>query len=336
MSATVPAARTIVRQFDVATGLAVRARTWLDAAELANWCGGNGETLVPAYQPEQTVPAGGTRVFRYRVTPPGRAVRRVWVLYLEGNSAISIVGNVGPSVDYITDSGGTWVRYVEDLTAKSTALQEISLTITNAASSASLEVNSIACFEDPRIVLDKDATDLGVELTSVAVREPLQENPHTSMGGIAQALAGEQRRQYFNIARPDNTTDAWGTASGAFGILLDAVPVLARKLYPASTTGDVRFAALCKASDVTTSGEIRITNNATANTVTIVVTNPGTTFTWYTIDFASDILCEDLTEATGWPSGALLTAASKTLDIDFRRSGGAGTFYVATIAAIEY
>jgi hypothetical protein len=336
VTATVPAARGIVQREDIVSGVAVRARTWLDAAELANWSSGNGEVLVPAYSPEQSVPAGSTRVFRYRITPPGRAVRRVWVLYLEGNSAITIDGNVGPSADYITDSGGTWVRYVEDLTAKSSALQEISLSIANAASSASLEVKSIACFEDPRIVLDKDATDLGVELTSVAVREPIQENLYTSMGGIAAALGAEQRRQYFNVARPDNTTDAWSTTSGTFSIMLDEVPILARKLLPADTTGNVRFAAYCSASDATTDGEIRITNNATGNTVTLTVTDPGTTFAWFTIDFPTDILCEDLSEATGWPDGALLTTVAKTLDIDFRRSGGAGTFYVATIAAIEY
>ncbi len=336
MTATVPASRSIVRGADVQTGVAVRARTWLDAAELANWCNGSGEALVPAYSPEQSIPANSSRTFRYRVTPPGRAVRRVWVLYLEGNCALSIDGNVGPSQDYLTDSGGTWVRYVEDLAAKSSSLQEISLTITTAVSSAACEVKSIACYEDPRIVLDKDANDLGVELTSVSVREPIQENPYTSLGGIAAALAGAQRRQYFNIARPDNTTDAWATTSGTFVIMLDAVPILARKLLPADTTGNVRFAALCRASDATTDGEIRITNNATANTVTLTVTNPGTTFDWYTVDFPTDILCEDLTEATGWPDGALLTAASKTLDIDFRVSGGAGTFYVATIAAIEY
>lgn len=336
MTATVPAARPIVRQADVVSGQAVRARTWLDAAELANWCSGNGEVVVPAYSPEQTVPAGSTRVFRYRVTPPGRAVRRVWVLYLEGNCAITLDGNVGPSADYITDSGGTWVRYVEDLTAKSSALQEISLTITNAASSAGLDVKSIACYEDPRIVLDKDATDLGVELTSLVVREPIQENAYTSMGGIAAALASVQRRQYFNIARPDNTTDAWSTTSGTFALMLGEVPILARKLYPASTTGNVRFAALCSASDATTDGEIDILNAASGNNVTLTVTNPGTTFAWYTIDFASDILCEDLTEATGWPDGALMTAAVKALDITFRVSGGAGTFYVASIAAIEY
>jgi hypothetical protein len=336
MTATVPAARRIIRQEDVEVGVAVRGRTWLDAGELANWCGGNGEVVVPAYSPEQTVPSNSTRVFRYRVTPPGRAVRRVWVLYLEGNCAITLDGNVGPSDDYITDSGGTWVRYVEDLTAKSSALQEISLTITNAVSSAGLDVKSIACYEDPRIVLDKDATDLGVELTSLVVREPIQENAYTSLGGIAAALASVQRRQYFNIARPDNTTDAWSTTSGTFVAMLTEIPILARKLLPADTTGSVRFAALCSASDATTDGEIDITNNASGNNVTLVVTNPGTTFAWYTIDFPTDILCEDLTEATGWPDGALLTVASKTLNIDFRVSGGAGTFYVATIAAIEY
>ena len=336
MTATVPAARKVVQQADVVTGVAVRGRTWLDAGELANWCSGSGEMLVPAYSPEQTIASGTNRTFRYRVTPPGRAVRRVWVLYLEGNCAITLDGNVGPATDYITDSGGTWVRYVEDLTAKSSALQEISLTITNAASSAGLDVKSIACFEDPRIVLDKDATDLGVELTTLAVREPIEARPYSSLGGIAAALASAQRRQYFNVARPADTNGAWATALGTFAEMLTEIPILARKLYPASTTGNVRFAALCSASDATTDGEIDITNNASGNNVTLTVTNPGTTFAWYTIDFASDILCEDLTEATGWPDGALLTVASKTLNIDFRRSGGAGTFYVATIAAIEY
>lgn len=336
MTATVPAARPIIRQSDVEVGVAVRARTWMDAAELANWCGGNGETLVPAYSPEQSIPANSSRTFRFRVTPPGRAVRRVWVLYLEGNCALSIDGNVGPSQDYLTDSAGTWVRYVEDLTAKSSSLQEISITITTAVSSAACEVKSIACYEDPRIVLDKDATDLGVELTSVSVREPIQENPYTSLGGIAAALGAAQRRQYFNIARPDNTTDAWATTSATLVLMLDDVPILTRKLLSADTTGNVRFAALCSASDATTDGEIDITNNATGNNVTLTVTDPGTTWAWYTIDFPADILCEDLSEASGWPDGALLTAAAKTLDITFRRSGGAGTFYVASIAAIEY
>lgn len=335
MTATVPGSRPVIRQADIVTGEAVRARTWLDAAELANWCGGNGEVLVPGYSPEQTVAAGATATFRYRVTPPGRAVQRVWHLQLEGNAAITVDTTDGAPADYVI-ADGALVLYRESLTAKSAALQEIKLDITNAASSATVTVKSIACFEAPRIALDKDAVDYGVETTTTAVREPIQENNYTSLGGIVGAFNADQRRQYFNIARPDTNADSWSTTSGTFGIVLDAVPILTRKLYPTSTTGNVRFAALCKASDATTDGEVRITNNATANTVTLTVTNPGTTWGWYTVDFPTDILCEDLSEATGWPDGALLTTASKTLDIDFRVSGGAGTFYVASIAAIEY
>ena len=336
MTATVPAARKVVQQADVVTSVAVRARTWLDAGELANWCGGNGEMLVPAYSPEQTIAAGTTRTFRYRVTPPGRAVRRTWHLQFSGNCAITVDTTAGAAVDYIVSDGDALVVYNEDLSAKSASLQEITLVITNAASSASLAVMSIACFEAPRITLNTDATDLGVELTTLAVREPIEARSYSSLGGIAAALASAQRRQYFNVARPDNVADCWATTSGTFVGMLTEIPILARKLLPASTTGNVRFAALCSASDATTDGEIDITNNASGNNVTLTVTNPGTTFAWYTIDFPTDILCEDLTEATGWPDGALMTIASKTLNIDFRRSGGAGTFYVATIAAIEY
>jgi hypothetical protein len=335
MTATVPGSRPVIRHADIVSGEAVRARTWLDAAELANWCGGNGEVLVPGYSPEQTIAAGATATFRFRATPPGRAVQRIWHLQLEGNAAITVDTTEGAPVDYVI-ADGALVLYRESLTAKSSALQEIKLDITNAASSATITVKSIACFEAPRIALDKDAVDYGVETTTTAVREPIQENNYTSLGGIVGAFGAPQRRQYFNIARPATTAASWSTTSGTFGIVLDAVPILARKIFPASTTGDVRFAALCRASDATTDGEIRITNNATANTVTLTVTNPGTSFDWYTVDFPTDILCEDLSEATGWPDGALLTTVAKTLDIDFRVSGGAGTFYVASIAAVEY
>ena len=335
MTATVPGSRPIIQHADIVSGEAVRARTWLDAAELANWCGGNGEVLVPGYSPEQTIAAGASATFRFRVTPPGRAVQRVWHVQLEGNAAITVDTTEGSPADYVIGDVAL-VLYRENLTAKSSSLQEMKLDITNAASSATVTVKSIACFEAPRIALDKDAVDYGVETTTTAVREPIQENNYTSLGGIVGAFNATQRRQYFNIARPDTNGDSWSTTSGTFVIVLDEVPILARKLLPADTTGNVRFAALCRASDATTDGEIRITNNATANTVTLTVTNPGTTFDWFTVDFPADILCEDLSYGSGWPDDALLTAVAKTLDIDFRVSGGAGTFYVATIAAIEY
>ena len=194
----------------------------------------------------------------------------------------------------------------------------------------------VTCFEAPRITLDGDAADLGVELTTLQVREPIEARDYSSIVGVALALASPQRRQYFNIARPRTTTDAWSTTSGTFASILLEVPILARKVYRTDTTGNVRFAVYVSASDGATSGEIRVTNNATTSTITIAATTPGTGWSWVTGDFAADILCEDLTQATGWPSGALLTSVSKTLTIDIRRSAGAGTFYVATVAAVEY
>ena len=335
MTATIPAARTVVKADDVVTGEAVRARTWLDAGELANWCGGNGEVLVPAFYSGQTIAAGASKTWYFRVTPPGRAVRRTWHLWLAGNAVVEFKDTAGATANYITSDAGTLVVYHEDLSAKSSSLQTINFTLTNAASSATVTVLSIACFEAPRITLDKNATALGVELTTLAVREPIEARDYSSLGGIAVALSSAQRRQYFNLARPRTTTDAWSTTSGVLVTLLVKVPILARKLLPSDTTGNVRFAAYVSTSSVNVTGEIKITNDATGTSITIAIP-AGTAWSWVTGDFASSILCEDLTQATGWPSGALLTSASKTLSIEFRVTAGAGTVYVATVAAVEY
>ena len=321
MTATVPAARTIIAEDDVVTGTAVRARTWLDAGELANWCGGNGEVLVPAFAPNATIAAGTAKTWYFRVTPPGRAVRRTWHLWLSGNAALEFKDTASATQNYIIADSGTLLVYQEDLSAKSAALQTINFTLTNAASSATVTVLSVTCFEAPRITLDGDAADLGVELTTLSVREPIEARDYSSVGGIARALTSPQRRQYINIARPRTTTDAWSTTSGTLVALLVEVPILARKLLPADTSGNVRFAVYVSAS---------------GNNVTITATTPGTGWSWVTVDFPADILCEDLAEASGWPDGALLTADPKTLSIQFRRTAGAGTFYVASIAAVEY
>jgi hypothetical protein len=336
MTATVPAARTIIAEADVVTGQAVRARTWLDAGELANWCGGNGEVLVPAFAPNFALTAGSAATWYFRVTPPGRAVRRTWHLWLSGNAVLEFKDTSSATQNYIIADSGTLLVYQEDLSAKSAALQAINFTLTNAASSATVTVLGVTCFEAPRITLDGDAADLGVELTTLSVREPIEARDYSSIVGVALALASPQRRQYFNIARPRTTADAWATTSGTLVDLLVEVPILARKLLPSDTTGNVRFAAYVSASNGTTSGEIDITNSGSGNNVTITATTPGTGWSWVTVDFPADILCEDLTEASGWPDGALLTVAAKVLSIQFRRSAGAGTFYVASIAAVEY
>lgn len=341
MTAAVPRRRSIVREADVITGRAVRSRTWLTAAELTNWCLGQGDVLVPAYDPDQNIAAGASKTFQYRVTPNGRAVRRVWRVYVlaatrSGTVTISAGAMAAKTVAVpVSPAGAVAIDYLEDLAAKSAATQTLTLTVACSASSGAVVVSGISCTEAPRAVLD--TADLGVELTSEWAREPIDARANNSLGGIFDAhgsmrgTGGTLRRvSYLAYARPDNTTDCWSDAAGAFVPMLTAGHILTRKILAADTSRSVTFYFLCRASNATTDGEIRITNNTTAATVTLTVTDPGTTFAWYgtSLSFA----CEDLSQASGLPGG---TFANSTFTIEFRRTGAAGTFYCASACAGE-
>ncbi len=331
MSATVPPRRSIAIEADVVNGRAVRGRTHRTVGELLNWCGGNGEVLVPGYDPGQTIAASATKVFRFRCQPPGRAVRRTWSLALYGQGTVTITAGASAAVVRDVSETGLFVQHHEDLTAKSASDQELTLTIANAASSGTITVAQIACMEAPRATLDLTTDDYGVELVSLAAREPIDSRTYNSLGGIAAALAlAPQRRQYLAYARPDAAADCWTDATGVAVLALDTLPILTRKLYPASTTGSVRLYALAAASDATTDGEVVFTNNATAVAKTVTFTNPGTTFAWAYVD-ATDYPCELLTEDDGLrPADTFATCT-----VTYRRTGGAGTFWLASLDAFE-
>ena len=342
MTASVPRRRSIVREGDVVSGRAVRSRTWLTAAELANWCLGQGDVLVPAYDPDQAIAAGASKTFQFRVTPNGRSVCRVWRIYIlsetiAGTVTITAGAMASKTVPVpVSPADAVAIEYVENLAAKSSASQTLTLTVANSASSPTVRVSGISCNEAPRAVLD--TADLGMELTSEWAREPIDSRTNNSLGGLftaAEAMGGSsggllRRVSYLAYARPDNTTDCWSDAVGAFVPMLTAGHILTRKILAADTTRSVTFVFLCRASNATTDGEIRITNNTTAATVTLTVTDPGTTFAWYgtSLSFA----CEDLSQASGLPGG---TFASSTFTIEFRQTGAAGTFFVASACAGE-
>lgn len=344
MSARVPARRVLINEDDIVSGRSVRSRTWLTAAELANWTLGNGDVLVPGYDPAQAIAAGASKVFNYRVTPNGRAVRRVWRIYAIGSTrsgSITITAGAMASKTVEIPAEPTIavpIEYIEDLSAKSSATQTLTLTIANGASSvAVVTIAGISCNEAPRAVLALDTTDMGIDTRSEWAREPIDARPNYSIGGLLDAqnsMAGASSKQrrvsYLAFARPDNTADCWSDAAGVYVPLLTAGHILTRKLYVTSTTGTVRFYFYCSASNATTDGEILITNDTTAGNVTCTVTNPGTGWAWYSADLA--FACEDLSEANGLPGG---TFASSTFTITFRRAGDAGTFYVSSACAEE-
>jgi len=337
MSAGVPMRRSSIREADVRNGVAVSSRTHTAAAEILNWCGGNGECLVPGYDPDVEILAGGTATFRFYVAPTGRAVRRTWHVYALGSSASgSITVTPGSAAAVALDvsyssAGAVPFTVNEDLAAKSSAAQEIQIKIDNAASSGTVRISGLDCYEAPRAVLDMGTSDYGIDVVTEGVRETISSRAYSSLGGIAAALAlATQRRQYLNYARPDVAASCWTDATGVAVLALDTVPILTRKLLPAATTGSVRLWALCAASDASTDGEVVFTNNATAAAQTITFTNPGTTFAWASAD-ATDYPCELLTEDDGLrPADTFATCT-----ITYRRTGGAGTFYLAALGAYE-
>ena len=101
MSAPVERRRTTIDTAEVVTARAVSARTANAAGELLNWVNGQGDFVVPGYDPDQSVAAGATKNFYYRVTPSGRAVRRTWRVYILGTSisgVMSVKTRAAPSM----------------------------------------------------------------------------------------------------------------------------------------------------------------------------------------------------------------------------------------------
>lgn len=324
MSRSVPALRGIVHADDIVTGQAVRAQTWLTAAQLLNWCGGKGAVLVPAYCPSaNTIKATEVKTYSYRVTPSGRAVMRIWSVALAGAGDVTIkAGSLAPVTVSATASITTHeVREV--LAAKSGTVQTLTLVITSAASSSDITIASISCYEAPRPSLD--AADAGIDTLTTMARAPIDERVNSSLGGIVDALATMHRRHYVAFARPEE--EAWSTTSGAYGPVLTAGCIVARKLYPTSTTGAVRWYAYVKTSAATT-GTIRVTHSG-GGTATIAIA-ANTSWTWQTVDATAQYPCEDLSTADGLAGGTW-----PTYTVEFKRASGAGTVYVASVCAEE-
>lgn len=342
MSQPVGYKRSRPRYEDVSLGVAARSRTHLPAAELANWLRGVGSVLVPASNVSITIAAGTTKTLRYRVKPIGTAVVRVWVIYarasaVTGASSLSVAAPTGATLTARGVVGTTEatraVTFVEPLTAKSAAEQEISIDLRVVAGGASVLVQNVMCYEMPRRELLRDSTDRGIARETLLSREPVYDEDFVSLGGIMDAASFiDTRRRVTLFARswPDNITDALSTTSGAaLGTnLLTALPVpmLARKRYIGDVVGAVSPRYYVRAP-VGTSMEIRCANGAT----TVDVTHAGTgAFAWVTSSADINVDCELMTASDGRQG-----AAWDELIFSWRRSVGAGTCYLANVSALD-
>lgn len=286
----------------------VAARTWLAAGHLANFLRGKGACLVPWTCPDLTISSGATDVFRFRVKPKNSTVERIWGLILRTGASSGVSAEIRApqatgTLVTVPVSGSLDARtplvYTEVLGAKSKTEQEITIGIK--ALGGSVIVEGIACMAQDRPILNMDATDLGVDVVSLASGQPILEEDYRSLGGVINTLNGADARRIglFHWTIGDLTA-ATRSANTYAALLPLAVPVLARKLGRAAVTGSVKWSAYAKV-DAGAGGQIRVTT--TESGVDDVMTVTGTSYAWQQPRTIS-IDCDDMDSADGRQTSA--------------------------------
>ena len=328
MTGIVPARR--VEMTDgIVVGGAVTGSTWQQLAGLTNWLRGKGAVLVPYCTPFTTIAAAASETFRFRVKTRSSAIQRVWVVTMSGVGGTASVqlqapGTGGTVVDAAISDERTTVVYVENLSSRSGAEQQIEFEVNCVAGSNSVVVSRIACYEQDRPVLQSDSTDYGVDLFTCASGQPIYDGANVSVGGVYDALVNADARRVgiFHWTQGDSTAAA--TASGTPADLLQlAVPVLVRKLARSATTGSVKWAAYAKVTAGT--GTITLTHTNNAGTFTDSASVTGTSYAWTSARTVSNFDCDDLDVADG--------RQSSTWDsLNFQISASGGTLTVQSIS----
>ena len=345
----VPPNRPTISIADVVVGAPVRAQTWHDMAKLAHWVAARGQVVVPVHQCGVEFSAASVTL-RYKVPLSGRALGRVWVF------DIRAAGAVGSVAAFTIQAGAettTYTHYVESLggegiatapfyvlegagsgteLTRSRATTEITVTITHVG--GTLRIESVGCWELPRPALARDTTDLGTSLDSFFPRRPIFDasaSPTSEAVSGVTALAYDittaaRLRRIGHIARYGNplliTSTSW--------VSLTVLPyrVVPRLDLPTDTTLPLTLDIYAKCSDGSTAGEYQIVNGAASVDGGTIAA--GTTTAAWIGDIELAFGCEDPTTADG-----LRSATYDTLDIQVKRTAGAGTISVYGWCAYE-
>ena len=283
--------------------LPVSSRTWQGAAHLANYLRGKGSQLVPWCMPERAITSGTTESFRFRVKPRNTAVQRVWAVILRTTGTTAITAELeAPALTGTTVivpvNASLDLRiprfYTETLGSKSNTEGEISISVK--ALGGTVIVEAIACYEQDRPQLNRDSTDLGVDVVTTSTGQPMFDADYASIGGIMDSLAGADARRvgiwHWTVGDSISTTRM---SASYDDLLILPVPVLARKLARSAVTGSVKWSVYAKMSSAGTGG-VRLTT--TGSGVSDVMPVTSTTFAWTTARSIS-IDCDDMDSIDG-------------------------------------
>jgi hypothetical protein len=289
-------------------GAPVRAAgTWRDLADGIQWIAGKGACLVPWMNTSFQIAAGVTKTLRFRVRPRGKAIRRMWGLMLQPNTlsvdtsvTIRAPASTGTAVTVdLRHPGLFWqpFTYIEELAAKSSTEQEISIDI--ASIGGTTNVLGVQCYEQDRSALNDDATDYGIRVETVVPRAPMIDVAQTSLRGVYDAFANMDARRVGILHLALDTSEAFTRTSTGF-LKLTNLPykIQVPKLNSGATTQAVYWSCYARmATSGGTGGSVRLVTTTSAVTDTATIT--GTTFAWIT-SRSINVACDNFATVDGF------------------------------------
>lgn len=305
----------------IVAGSPVRSGTWQDAAQIINYVRAKCRVLVPLTQMGTTV-SSTNKTFRFRVAPGTTSSAALWLIGIRGAPATIKVPSGGTGIYQSADTDETTVQAYIDPAIDVSTYTETELTFNVTESGAkTTEVRWAACYELPRQFLLLDGVELGVDLQSMLIGQPIVDAAGRSYTEVADAMIDARinngRRSIYHWFDPDGIT----SVSSSYAAVLPDFAALNRKLYSGETARNVRFRVY--ASAVTNNGEFKLESSAGITTQTITAGAAA----WYPSTAgaaaAFSIDSEALTQATGLQGGAykLITPSLK------RGAAGSCTLY---------
>lgn len=270
-------------------GAPVRAAgTWREVADGVQWIAGKGACLVPWMNTSFQIAAAVTKTLRFRVRPRGKAIRRVWGLMLQPNTlsvdtsvTIRAPASTGTPVTVDLRHPGTFwqpFQYLENLAAKSSSEQEITIDITSTGGTTN--VLGLQCYEEDRSALNDNATDYGISVETVTPRAPLIDVAQTSLRGIYDAFSNMDARRVGILHIALDSSEAFSQTSAAFQALTNLpYKIQVPKLNAGATTQAVSWSCYARmATSGGAGGSVRLATTTSGVTDTATIT--GTTFAW--------------------------------------------------------
>lgn len=340
MTRPVPHRRPTASVTDVRVGRAVRGPTWQQAALLNNWVHGRGAQLVPLYSPVVQLTGSTKYELRFRVTPNYQTLERLWSIY-------AVAVDKPETVSVTVPAGGTtFVKHVpfirneavpqtvhEALSAQSGAETTLSIEL---EPSGDINLRGLGCWELPRATLAQGGSDRGMDNTHFNPGGLIGATPLAPLvATMADGSAG-RRASLLQWAVPvlagGATTTAFAastTSASHVDIFALPTPVLGRKLGVTDTTKTVTCKVLHWSSDgASTTGTARL--NSSKNGASSTVTVGGTTTPTWSDAITLAVDAEDPTVADGRRGSTW-----DELDVQWARTSGAGTLYIASVSIWE-